>query len=157
MVWIPRISHNYYNDDTRTASALYRISEKMSQNTSALKESNEDLRREIRNSNDISKAQLEFEKNTRDRVDISKMEYLNLLKENKSLKSELDCYKSAYMELIRPILNNLEISEDIKRKLFEGKADNYKTDVTFFKEPRDMSVSIVVRNAYKVKDDKYGY
>jgi len=72
---------------------------------------------------DTEQDRLTFDKETKDRVDISKKEYLELLEKVKHLESLNNTYKKTIDKIIKPLSNN-DISDELIRKIFfENKFD----------------------------------
>ena len=69
---------------------------------------------------EIQREALECQKQnlmTKDRVEISLVEYNKMIDELKELRK----FKEWYLKLVKPIIKNEEISEDMKAKILEGK------------------------------------
>ena len=87
-----------------------------------LREQTKTLRQNAKEENEIKAAALEFEKNTRDRADVSLKEYQTLLKEREEYKRSKEAYREMLMKIIRP-LKAANVPDSLCEQLFNAAAD----------------------------------
>ena len=107
-------------------------------------EENDEAKRYHRAQLEETKRHNIVEEETKDRVDISKKEYLELLEKIKNLKSDLQRANETIEKIFKPLVVN-KVEANIINKMLESK---FRVDVKFYKEPSTLEEQIIV--TYKV-------
>jgi len=106
-----------------------------------------------RESNTLKKEELEelkrhnlVDEETKDRVDISKKEYLALLKDVKDYKESAEQKKETLWKIFNPLIKN-KVSASLFNALING---DFKCDIFLEKEPASCKTKIIM--SYEIND-----
>lgn len=99
---------------------------------------------------DLEQERLTFDKETKDRVDISKKEYLELLEKAEYFESLSSSYKEIIDKIIKSLINNDVPDELLRKAIFEKKFD---INACIVDEPMNLIKKIMV--IYKIPYHEY--
>ena len=81
-----------------------------------------------------------IEEETKDRVDISKKEYLKLIEDKKHFEKTAESYKKIINKIVKPLIKN-HVDEKIIEKIINNEFD---INVTEYEDPTDLVKKIAV-------------